>query len=147
MLNKNRGTDAGSMFRDISKKHDLSINDRGWLGNVYRRMAHQRVDTDYYFEELDAFWPEIYDLEAQRFYGETPSETTKKNLESSIDDKKRKIAKAKDDIEKNTLSLQEFNLARDKDIEATKLKISQDSTKLASLKKEYGSVENKIGKV
>ena len=147
MLNKNRGTDAGSMFRDISKSHELSMNDRSWLGDVYRRMSRQRVDTDYYFEELDAFWPEIYNLEVQRFYGETPSEVTKKNLESSIGDKKKKIAKAKDDMEKNTLSLQDFNLARDKDILETKNKIVSDSEKLRSLQKEYGSIDPPKGKV
>lgn len=142
MLNKNRGTDAGSMFRDISKSHELSMNDKSWLGDVYRRMSRQRVDTDYYFEELDAFWPEIYDLEAQRFYGETPSEVAKKNLTNSIEDKKKKIAKAKDDIEKNTLSLQEFNLARDKDILETRMKINTDSNKLSRLRLEYGDFPN-----
>ena len=39
-------------------------------------MAAFHADTDkgYYYEELAAFWPQVYDLVNQCFYGEEDSE-------------------------------------------------------------------------
>lgn len=33
-------------------------------------LANNSIDRGYYFEELRAFWPQIYDLKEQRFWGE-----------------------------------------------------------------------------
>ena len=41
-----------------------------WLGYLFRNHMKNRIDTDYYFEELEAFWPLVYDLETQKFIGE-----------------------------------------------------------------------------
>ena len=38
-------------------------------------MARERIDTDFYYEELDAFWPQIYDLENQEFLGQQEDST------------------------------------------------------------------------
>lgn len=70
MLNKNIGTDAGMMYNNLKHDYSASINDDSWVGRLYRKTNVQRIDTDYYFEELDAFWPQVYDLENQRFIGE-----------------------------------------------------------------------------
>lgn len=68
LLAKNLGIDSGNYYAKID-----SIG--GWQGDVIK-YAHQcRIDTDYYFEELDAFWPQIYNLETQKFYGEEQDET------------------------------------------------------------------------
>lgn len=75
MLNKNIGTDAGMLYNNMKKDYAASINDDSWIGRLYRKTNVQRVDTDYYFEELDAFWPQVYDLENQRFIGEEKDKT------------------------------------------------------------------------
>jgi hypothetical protein len=39
-----------------------------WLSDLYINSQRRTVDVDFYFEELDAFWPQIYDLKNQDFY-------------------------------------------------------------------------------
>lgn len=45
-----------------------------WRTELYLRglkaLANNSIDRGYYFEELRAFWPQIYDLKNQRFWGE-----------------------------------------------------------------------------
>lgn len=47
---------------------------KDWRTELYLKglqaLANNSVDRGYYFEELRAFWPQIYDLKNQRFWGE-----------------------------------------------------------------------------
>lgn len=47
---------------------------KDWRTELYLRgmqaLANNSVDRGYYFEELRAFWPQIYDLKNQQFWGE-----------------------------------------------------------------------------
>lgn len=47
---------------------------KDWRTELYLRgmqaLANNSIDHGYYFEELRAFWPQIYDLKNQRFWGE-----------------------------------------------------------------------------
>ena len=47
---------------------------KDWRTELYLRglqaLANNSIDRGYYFEELRAFWPQIYDLKNQRFWGE-----------------------------------------------------------------------------
>lgn len=63
MLAKKNGVDSGNYYAKID-----SI--AGWQGDVLQYAHNCRIDTDYYFEELDAFWPQVYDLVDQKFIGE-----------------------------------------------------------------------------
>lgn len=63
MLAKKNGIDSGNYYAKID-----SI--AGWQGDILQYAHNCRIDTDYYFEELDAFWPQVYDLVDQKFIGE-----------------------------------------------------------------------------
>lgn len=63
MLAKKNGIDSGNYYAKID-----SIT--GWQGDVLQYAHNCRIDTDYYFEELDAFWSQVYDLVEQKFIGE-----------------------------------------------------------------------------
>lgn len=60
LLAKNLGLDATNYYAKLNNMTD-------WRGDIFRYADTCRIDTDYYFEELDAFWPQIYDLEKQQF--------------------------------------------------------------------------------
>ena len=75
LLKKNTGTDKGKYYQSLEQNHNLL--DKTWIGRVYQQSAIRKLDIDYYFEELDAFWPQIYDLEEQRFNGQVVDETLK----------------------------------------------------------------------
>lgn len=76
MLAKKNGIDSGNYYAKID-----SI--AGWQGDVLQYAHNCRIDTDYYFEELDAFWPQVYDLVDQKFIGEKENEEL---LTSSLTD-------------------------------------------------------------
>lgn len=63
MLAKKNGIDSGNYYAKIDSV-------AGWQGDVLQYAHNCRIDTDYYFEELDAFWPQVYDLVEQKFIGE-----------------------------------------------------------------------------
>lgn len=63
LLAKKNGIDSGNYYTKID-----SI--AGWQGDVLQYAHNCKIDTDYYFEELDAFWPQVYDLVDQKFIGE-----------------------------------------------------------------------------
>lgn len=63
LLAKKNGIDSGNYYAKID-----GIS--GWQGDVLQYAHNCKIDTDYYFEELDAFWPQIYDLAGQKFIGE-----------------------------------------------------------------------------
>lgn len=75
LLNKNNGTSANMALQDLTNNYSKAIADETWLGNLWRKTRNQQLDIDFYFEELDAFWPQIYDLKEQRFYAEKQSKT------------------------------------------------------------------------
>ncbi len=64
LLAKNLGIDAGNYYSKISSVQNT------WQGDVINYAHNSRIDTDYYYEELDAFWPQIYDMANQKFYAE-----------------------------------------------------------------------------
>lgn len=68
LLARNNGTDAGMYYNNLKFDYTAAASDMTWIGNLFRQVQNSRVDTDYYFEELDAFWPSIYNLEKQEFY-------------------------------------------------------------------------------
>lgn len=70
MLAKNSGTDAGMYYHNLELDYTQAANDQGWISNILRYGRKNRIDTDYYFQELEAFWPQIYNLETQMFYGQ-----------------------------------------------------------------------------
>lgn len=104
LLAKNNDTDAGFYYSDLENDYTAAQNDDSWIGNIYRKVQKSRVDTDYYFEELDAFWPQIYDLENQRFYAEDADPTLKT---SALTDGNYFL----DFIEPNTSGLGEYSVS------------------------------------
>ena len=75
LLAKNNGTDAGMYYNNLQLDYTEAQTDKTWIGDVFRQIQKSRIDTDYYFEELDAFWPQIYDLEKQQFIAESEDKT------------------------------------------------------------------------
>mgnify|MGYP007002642337 CR=1 FL=1 len=63
LICRKNGIDSGNYYAKID-----SIS--GWQGDILQYVHNCRIDTDYYFEELEAFWPTIYDLVEQKFIGE-----------------------------------------------------------------------------
>ena len=70
MLAKNNGTDAGMYYHNLELDYTQAANDRNWIAGILRYGRKNRIDTDYYFQELEAFWPQMYNLETQKFYGQ-----------------------------------------------------------------------------
>lgn len=104
LLAKNNGTDAGLYYSDLQNDYTAAQNDSSWIGNIYRQVQKNRVDTDYYFEELSAFWPQIYDLEKQQFYAEQEDKTL---LTSALTDGNYFL----DFIDPNTSTLGEYSVS------------------------------------
>lgn len=77
MLAKNNATDAGMYYHNLQLDYTEAANDKTWIGDVLRYGRKNRVDTDYYFQELEAFWPQMYNLETQKFYAEEKAEESK----------------------------------------------------------------------
>ena len=54
---------------------------KDWRTELYLKgmqaLANNSVDRGYYFEELRAFWPQIYDLKNQQFWGEVEDSSIK----------------------------------------------------------------------
>ena len=73
MLAKNNGTDAGMYYHNLELDYTEATNDKSWIADILRYGRKNRVDTDYYFQELEAFWPQMYNLKTQKFYGEEES--------------------------------------------------------------------------
>ena len=73
MLAKNNGTDAGMYYHNLELDYTKAANDKSWIADILRYGRKNRIDTDYYFQELEAFWPQMYNLKTQKFYGEEES--------------------------------------------------------------------------
>ena len=73
MLAKNNGTDAGMYYHNLELDYTEAANDKSWIADILRYGRKNRIDTDYYFQELEAFWPQMYNLKTQKFYGEEES--------------------------------------------------------------------------
>lgn len=67
LLSKNRGTDQGRFYNNLLRAGNVNT---GWLEQIYNQNKQLKIDSDFYYEELDAYWPQIYDLEKQMFYGQ-----------------------------------------------------------------------------
>lgn len=112
LLAKNNGTDAGFYYESLVYDYTKAQEDKSWVGNVYNQVKKSKIDTDFYFEELDAFWPTIYDLENQKFYAESEDKTL---LTSALTDGNYFL----DFIEPSTSELGEFavsNIGRRTDV-------------------------------
>lgn len=75
LLAKNNGTDAGIYYSNLENNVNEAVTDTSWIGDIYKQVRKNRIDTAFYFEELEAFWPQIYNLETQKFYGEEEDKT------------------------------------------------------------------------
>ena len=71
LLARNNGTDASQYYTRLTNNIE---NNTGiaypWIDNLFNITKHEKIDVDFYYEELQAFWPEIYDLEKQQFWAE-----------------------------------------------------------------------------
>lgn len=103
LLAKNLGTDAGQYYAKIQDSFGANLGE-SFIDDIYRQQQQNKVDVDYYFEELDAFWPQIYNLETQKFYGE---EEDKAAYTSSLADGNYYL----DFIDPYTSGLGEFSIA------------------------------------
>lgn len=103
LLAKNLGTDAGQYYAKIQENFGANLGE-SFIDDIYRQQQQNKVDVDYYFEELDAFWPQIYNLETQKFYGE---EKDKAAYTSSLADGNYYL----DFIDPYTSGLGEFSIA------------------------------------
>lgn len=103
LLAKNLGTDAGQYYAKIQESFGANLGE-SFIDDIYRQQQQNKIDVDYYFEELDAFWPQIYNLETQRFYGE---EEDKAAYTSSLADGNYYL----DFIDPYTSGLGEFSIA------------------------------------
>ena len=71
LLAKNLGTDSSVYYNKIQQNNFIDNNsDYNFINQIYRQQKLDKIDIPYYFEELDAFWPQIYNLVDQCFYGE-----------------------------------------------------------------------------
>lgn len=104
LLAKNNGTDAGLYYSDLENDYTAAQSDDSWIGQIHRQVKRNRIDTDYYFEELEAFWPQIYDLENQKFYAEQEDKTL---LTSALTDGNYFL----DFIDPSTSGLGEFSIS------------------------------------
>ena len=75
LLAKNNGTDSGMYYSNLQSDYNFYLNSTSWLKDIYDQVSRERIDTDYYFEELEAFWPQIYDLDKQEFIGTQENKT------------------------------------------------------------------------
>lgn len=103
MLAKNNGTDAGMYYHNLELDYTQAANDRNWIAGILRYGRKNRIDTDYYFQELEAFWPQMYNLETQKFYGQ---ESNDELLTTSLADGVYYL----DFIEPQTSGLGEFSI-------------------------------------
>ena len=103
LLAKNLSTDAGQYYAKIQDSFGANLGE-SFIDDIYRQQQQNKVDVDYYFEELDAFWPQIYNLETQKFYGE---EEDKAAYTSSLADGNYYL----DFIDPYTSGLGEFSIA------------------------------------
>lgn len=76
MLSRNNGTDASQYYYELIHHHASTGEHYGWLDTLYNTVKNESVDVDFYFEELEAFWPIMYNLETQQWYGEEESDKT-----------------------------------------------------------------------
>lgn len=70
LLSKKLGTDNTRYYNNLDYNKLMTDSEYGWFGKIYRQSKIMKCDPDYYFEELDAYWPQVYDLQNQVFYGE-----------------------------------------------------------------------------
>ena len=78
LLARGLGTDAGIYFTNLennaSDSHGTSFP---WLDDLFSVTKHEKIDISFYYEELNAMWPTIYDLEKQMFWAEEEPEESK----------------------------------------------------------------------
>lgn len=114
LLVKNNGLDAAQYLTKL-QTGQLSLSDTTiptWIKNLYMINRTNNIDINYYFEELEAFWPQIYDLDKQQFIGQEQDPSLQR---VSLTDGNFYL----DFIEPNTSALGEFsvqNIGRRSDV-------------------------------
>lgn len=68
-LTVNNGLESAQYFNDLMNGQISLSEAPNWIAALYTSVRNNRIDTDLYFEELMEFWPSIYNLEKQEFYG------------------------------------------------------------------------------
>lgn len=73
----------GSEYKELNKIYYGDYTPKDWRTELYLRgveglnlglsatQYEGEADANFYFPELDAFWPNIYNLQTQQFYGQT----------------------------------------------------------------------------
>jgi hypothetical protein len=78
LMAKKFGLDGGNYYTKIDEIYN---NGKQWQGNILKYAHSARIDTDYYYEELESFWPQVYDMVNQKFiYEGTDSHAQAKAL-------------------------------------------------------------------
>ena len=75
LLARNNGTDASQYYANLENHREQAGAEFPWLEQNFSIAKHEKIDVDFYFEEISAFWPQIYDLENQCFWGQEEDET------------------------------------------------------------------------
>lgn len=70
LLANNLGTDASHYFTTLNNNESSADSGYPWIDDLFNVTRHEKINVDFYFTELSAFWPMIYDLENQRFWAE-----------------------------------------------------------------------------
>jgi hypothetical protein len=63
LMAKNNGTSAEEFYSTTDAATST------WQKTIFNNVSNQRIDVDFYYEELYAFWPQIYDMSKQQFLG------------------------------------------------------------------------------
>ena len=80
LINRNLAKDS-SQYQNIKKSIiNSSFNVSSTLGKL--------VNADYYFEELNAFWPLVFDFEANDYYGSSIHKANNNNILNNLKNKK-----------------------------------------------------------
>lgn len=78
LLARDNGTDASQYYTNLQNhKQGNTAVAYQWIDDLYNVTKHEKVDVDFYYEEMNAFWPEIYDLENQKFWAEEEADAIK----------------------------------------------------------------------
>lgn len=86
LIAKNYGLNQSIYYQEISSAGYEGKYPK-WLRDIYETQHLFRVDSDFYFEELEAFWPQVYDLERQEFAGfHKPEEGSSEEQKDYVND-------------------------------------------------------------
>lgn len=85
LLANNLGTDASQYYFDLKNNNGSSNKEYPWLDDLFNIAKQEKIDVDFYYTELQAFWPQIYDLVNQKFWAEEEGKPMRLNALSQGD--------------------------------------------------------------